>query len=450
MKRSGAIFAALLLCSTPARALSVLDAWSLALENDPTFQAAVQEKIAGEENINIGRAGLLPAVSVNYRNGPRNWQTASSVQNNLLTGQPIESTTRRQYSSYAGSVTVTQPLFDYSAWARYKTGVAQTFMSDERYRAKFLELTVRVIGTYIDAAYARDKIALLQAQKDTLSARMTQNQRLLAAGEGTVTDISETEARYRLAQAQEIEARDALDVAQRQLETIIGFPVTGQDRLQRLRAGKFRTEPLRPDRFEAWQALALKNNPQLAASRYGIDAAKYDVENNRGRLMPQVALYATHSENDSSSDNTINQQYRTDSIGVQVSMALYSGGGDIAAVRQAAARYKQAKYEMDAQTSATLVDLRKQFNASASSQARLEAYELAVVSARTLVDATRKSVMAGQRVNVDVLNAQQQLYRAQEDLAGAKYAYIKAWIALLNGSGTLSQKDIRRVAAWFE
>ncbi|NDJ55656.1 TolC family outer membrane protein [Enterobacteriaceae bacterium 4M9] len=440
----------LLLCSTPAWALSVLDAWSLALENDPTFQAAVQEKVAGDENKNIGRAGLLPTVSVNYRNGPRNWQTATSERNNLLTGQAIETTTRQQYSSYSGSVTVTQPLFDYSAWARYKAGVAQTFMSDERYRAKFLELSVRVIGTYVEAAYARDKIALLQAQKATLYEQMTQNQRLLAAGEGTVTDISETEARYRLAQAQEIEARDALDVAQRQLETIIGIPVTGPDMLQMLRPGKFSTEPLRPARFEAWQALALKNNPQLAASRYGIDAAKYEIENNRGRFMPQVALYATHSENDSSSDNTINQQYRTDSIGVQVSMELYSGGRDIASVRQAAARYKQAKYEMDAQAGATLVDLRKQFNASTSSRAKLAAYELAVTSARSVVEATRKSVLAGQRVNLDVLNAQQQLYRAQEDLAGAKYAYIKSWVALLNGSGSLSEKDIRRVAAWFE
>jgi protease secretion system outer membrane protein len=165
--------------------------------------------------------------------------------------------------------------------------------------------------------------------------------------------------------------------------------------------------------------------------------------------MPQVQLYASHSENDSSSDNTVNQKYRTDSIGVQVSMPIYAGGGVSASTRQAAARYGQAMYEMDTQVGSTLNDLRKQFNLCISSRAKLAAYELAVKSATTQVTATRQSVLAGQRVNVDVLNAEQQLYSAQRDLASAKYTYIKSWITLLSDSGTLDESDVKRVAQYF-
>lgn len=164
----------------------------------------------------------------------------------------------------------------------------------------------------------------------------------------------------------------------------------------------------------------------LAASRHGVDAAKYEVERNRAGFMPSVQLYASHSENDSSSDNTVNQKYRTDSIGVQVSLPIYSGGGVAASTRQAAARYGRAMAEMDTQVGSTLNDLRKQFNLCISSRAKLAAYELAVKSATTQVTATRQSVLAGQRVNVDVLNAEQQLYSAQRDLASAKYNYIKS------------------------
>lgn len=134
-----------------------------------------------------------------------------------------------------------------------------------------------------------------------------------------MTDVSETQARYSLAEAQVIEARDALDAAQRELEVIIGVPLNQLDELQVLRPGKFQVAPLIPSKFEEWQKIALENNPVLAASRHGVDAAKYEVERNRAGFMPSVQLYASHSENDSSSDNTVNQKYRTDSIGVQVS-----------------------------------------------------------------------------------------------------------------------------------
>ncbi|MNG59935.1 Outer membrane protein TolC precursor [compost metagenome] len=443
-----AISTLLFAISAPVHSIGILDAYSLALEKDPTFRAAIKEKEAGDENENIGRAGLLPKVSGNYQNSPRNWQTQKFPSSDIF-GNVSEVTQRRQYRSYSSSITLTQPLFDYEAYARYKAGVAQTLMSDERYRSKFLDLAVRVISAYVEVAYSKDQIALASAQKAAYKEQLALNDRLMGAGEGTITDVSETQARYSLAEAQEIEARDALDAAQRELEVIIGVPLNQLDELQTLRPGKFQVAPLIPSKFEEWQKIALENNPMLAASRHGVDAAKYEVERNRAGFMPQVQLYASHSENDSSSDNTVNQKYRTDSIGVQVSVPIYAGGGVSASTRQAAARYGQAMFEMDAQTGTTLNDLRKQFNLCISSRAKLAAYELAVKSATTQVTATRQSVLAGQRVNVDVLNAEQQLYSAQKDLASAKYTYIKAWITLLSDSGTLDEHDVKRVAQYF-
>lgn len=434
--------------SAPVYSIGILDAYSLALEKDPTYKAAIKEKEAGDESENIGRAELLPKVSLTYQNSPHNWQTQKYPQGDFL-GNISEVTRHQQYRSYSSSVTLTQPLFDYAAYARYKSGVAQTLISDERYRGKLLDLAVRVVGAYVEVAYSRDQIALAEAQKAAYKEQLTMNHRLLDGGEGTVTDVSETLARYSLAQAQIIEARDALDAAQRELEIIIGVPLNQLDELQVLRPGKFLVAPLLPSTFEEWQKIALKNNPVLAAARLGIEPAKYEVERNRAGFMPQVQLYASHSENDSSSDNTVHQKYRTDSIGVQVSIPLYAGGGVAASTRQAAARYGQAKYEVDAQVSTLLNDLRKQYNLCLSSRAKLAAYELAVQSAATLVTATRHSVQAGQRVNTDVLNAEQQLYSARRELTSAKYAYIKSWIALQNHAGTLDEKDLKWVAQYF-
>ena len=443
-----AISSFVLMMSAPVYSLGILDAYSLALEKDPLFQAAIKEKEAGNENENIGRAGLLPKVSLNYQNAPRNWQT-QKYQSSDIFGNVSDVTKRQQYRSYAGSVTLTQSIFDYEAYAKYKSGVAQSLMADEKYRGKYLDLAVRVISAYVGVAYAKDQIALAQAQKDAYKEQLALNDRLVSAGEGTITDVAETQARYSLAEAQLIEARDVLDAAQRELEVIIGIPLDQLDDLQTLRKGKFQVSPLPYTQFVDWEKVAMERNPQLAASRHGVDAARYDVERNRSGFMPQVQLYASHSENDSSSDNTVNQKYRTDSIGVQVTMPIYSGGGVAASTRQAAARYGQAKYELDAQVGDVINDLRKQFNLCISSQAKLLAYDFAVKSATTQVEATRKSVLAGQRVNVDVLNAEQQLYGAQRDLAEAKYPYIRAWISILSDSGTLNEKNISHVASYF-
>ena len=146
-----AISSLTLMITAPAYSLGILDAYSLALEKDPTFQAAIKEKEAGNETENIGRAGLLPKVSLNYQNAPRNWQTQKYQASDIF-GNVSNVTKRQQYRSYAGSVTLTQPLFDYEAYAKYKSGVAQSLMADEKYRGKYLDLAVRVITAYVGVA----------------------------------------------------------------------------------------------------------------------------------------------------------------------------------------------------------------------------------------------------------------------------------------------------------
>ncbi|KTJ37213.1 peptidase [Klebsiella aerogenes] len=432
----------------PVYAFSVLDAYALALENDPTFQAALKERDAGHEEENIGKAGLLPRISLNYQNSPKNWQT-QKYQSSDPFGNLSEVTKRQQYRSYAGSVSLTQTIFDYEAYAKYKAGIAKSLMANDRFRSKFMNLAVRVISSYINVVDAQEKMSLAAAQKTAYKEQLILNERLMSAGEGTITDIAETQARSNLAEAQLIESKDNLDVAERELQAIVGVPLEQLDSLQMLRTSTFNTLPLRFNKVTEWEENARKHNPELSASRYEVKAARYEVERNKAGFMPQFQLYASHSENNSSSDNTINQKYRTDSIGLQVSMPIYSGGGVIASTRQAAARYGQAKYELDAQSSALMIDLHKQFNQCINGKDKLHAYESAVKSARVQVIATRQSVRGGQRVNVDVLNAEERLYSAERDFAEAKLSYVKAYIGLLNDAGLLEYSDLLSVAQYF-
>ncbi|EJC3639584.1 TolC family outer membrane protein [Salmonella enterica] len=434
--------------SFPGYAFSVLEAYYLALKHDPVLLAAIQEKKAGDENEKINKSSLLPKLTFNYQNSPYNWQESSYKTNDIF-GNTSDESRKQRYHSYSGSVMLTQPLFDYEAYSRYKVGVAQTLISDRRYREKTLNLAIRVVSAYTDISYARDKIELAKAKKTSYKEQLKINERLLAAGEGTVTDVLETQARYNLSEAQLIEAYDNLDAAQRQLEWIVGVPLDQLSAFEVLRQGPFQTLTMTHLKFEEWKKKALEKNPLLAALRHGVEAAKYEIERNRAGFMPNIQLYASHSISNSSNDNTVNQRYNTNSIGLRVSIPLYDGGGTAASLRQATARYGQTQAEMDVQITSVINNLRKQFNLCLRSRAMIKAYELTVQSAREQVIATRKSVIAGQRVNIDVLNAQQQLFSAQQDLASAKYTYIKSWITLLGESGLLEENDVKQITNYF-
>ncbi|MEQ6928843.1 TolC family outer membrane protein [Pseudomonas mosselii] len=430
----------LLFTSLSAQALDLGDAYALALRNDPTWQGSIAEREAGLENLAIGRAGLLPRLSYRY-NRARN---DSEVTQRSQFG---DVTTQRDYRSYSSTLTLEQPLFDYAAWSDYRRGVAQAALADERYRGRGQELMVRLFGAYSEALFANEQIALAQAQRRTYAEQMTLNERLLEGGEGTRTDVLETRARYELAQAQEIEAGDNLDAALHALQAIIGEPVAVED-LAPMTAD-FRVQPLTPTRFERWRDLAVAHNAELASQRHGLEVAEQNIERQRAGHLPSLSAYASKGISSSSSESSYNQRYDTDSIGVQLSVPLYAGGGVQASVRQARAQRDAAGFELDAQLNDTLTQLRRQFNLCASGTAKIRAYDLAVKAASALVQATRKSVRGGERVNLDVLDAEQQLFSARRDLAQARHEYLRAWLQLRYLAGVLEAGDLNALSRYF-
>lgn len=133
----------ILLYSLPAPALGLLDAYALALRNDPTFQAAIHEHDAGQQDRSLGRAGLLPKLSYSYNNA-RNQSAVSQG------GRQSD----RDYRSYSSLLGVQQPLFNYAAWIEYRQGVTRALMADQRLRSRSQELAVRLFQAWSQALLA--------------------------------------------------------------------------------------------------------------------------------------------------------------------------------------------------------------------------------------------------------------------------------------------------------
>ena len=298
-------------------------------------------------------------------------------------------------------------------------------------------MAVRLMTAYTDALFAQDQLSLAVVQVKTLLEQKNLNERALQAGEGTITDVLETQSKYDVAQAQVIEAQAEVDNTRQVLSGMLGRVMHPSEALAGI-AQAFKPEPMIPPTLEAWKALALDGNADLQAQRYAVASAQQDVAKSEAGHYPRVDLVVSSSRSRADSIVTYNQSSVINSLGIQVNIPLYSGGYVVASTRQAMASVQRLEAELDGKTEKVLAELRKQFN-----------LERAQDSAEKLILATRKSVLGGVRVNLDVLTAQQQLYTVRRDLAQARYTYFNAWLKLRFTSGVIEDEDMKKLASRF-
>jgi protease secretion system outer membrane protein len=255
----------------------------------------------------------------------------------------------------------------------------------------------------------------------------------------------ETQARLDLAEAQLLEALDNQATQRSTLEGVIGMDPGTLDKL----APGFQFAKLSPESFEDWKALALARNHDLEAARLGVEAARLEISKQRAGHAPRLDFIATYSKGDSETLNTYTQDTVNRSIGIQLNVPIYAGGAVNATSRQAVASYERAKADLDVKTNKVLVELRRAHSLVASSVSRIGALVKATESSKELMKATEQSIKGGVRINLDLLNAQQQLFVSQRDLAQARYGYLLGLLRLRAAAGTLDGGNVQEIAAYF-
>lgn len=427
------------LWSADANALGLLELYQIALENDPKIRGARSERLAGLEFEAIGRANLMPSISASYG------ASKNDASRTIISPNGSRQSDNPQYDTRTANISIRQPLFNLDAWERFKGGQLQAVYSEAKFSSLSQDLITRLTVAYLESQLAEDQLRLAISQRDAFQENQIANQNMFEKGAGTRTDVLETRARLQLAMALVMEAQDNVINKRNELSAIIGIDAGNLDRID----GSMRELPLSPDTLDAWERLARSRNPELVAQSVSVEQAKNEVQRSRAGHYPRVDLVASHSRNTADSLFTYNQESTVNSVGVQMSVPLYSGGGVDAQVRQAGARLASSQADLDAVTQKTLVELRKQFQLISSTKLRISAMEFAERSASEAVDATRMSVVGGQRVNLDVLTALQQLYKTRRDLTEARHGYLLAYLRLHSAAGVLDVETINKIAGCF-
>ncbi len=435
MKRH-AVFLALLAFSQPLVAADLLQTYREARANDAVYASAQATRDAGRESLPQGLALLLPTIGA----------SASTQMNDVdVTFRGNLPPSKREGNTNSYGVSLTQPLFNWQNIMLYKEAGYKVAQAEAVFGQATQDLIVRVAQAYFDVLASQDSLAFIQAQKTAISEQLAQAKRNFEVGTATITDTHEAQARFDLATSQEIAAQSDLEIKQRVLQQIIGkFP----DRITPLRAST-ELNPPNPNAMEQWVASAQEQNFGVRAQQATLEIATREIERTRAGHYPTLNMVGSVAKSGASLSATAITSVASDSInrivGLQLAIPLYAGGGVNSLVRQAIANQERSRQDLENARRNAALSARQSFLGVTNGMAQVRALQQALVSSQSSLDSNKLGYEVGVRINIDVLNAQQQLFSTKRDLSRARYDTLLNGLRLKAASGTLGESDVEAV-----
>ena len=425
---------------TAAHAADLQQTLQLALENDPQYAAARANAAAGREKMPQALAAILPTVNL----------TAGTNWNNSDYTRRVENaaTSNLKYNSNNWAVTLTQPLFRWQAWVAYDEAKLLVAQSETQLQQARQDLILRTTQAYFDVLYAQSNLAALKAQKAAIVQQLEQAKKNFEVGNATITDTHEAQARYDLADAQEIAAESDLEVKRRTLQAIIGKEA---GELADLRAGAA-IEPPQPAQMDKWVDAAEKDNLNVQIQQASADVAAKEVSRIRASHLPTLDLVASRSRNSASGAmamGTISPGYDNDvsAVGLQLNIPLFQGGAVVSQQRAAEASRDAAAAGLENARRGAALGARQAYLGVVNGVAQVKALEAAQRSSQSSLESNKLGYEVGVRINIDVLNAEQQLTTTRTSLARARFDTLLAQLKLKAAVGTLDDEDVSRINA---
>ncbi|MDT4799981.1 Outer membrane protein TolC [compost metagenome] len=434
---TGTALAILTMLSTPASAIDLLSVYHMAQGGDPTFEAARYALEAGRERLPQARAGVLPTVNLNGNGGRQNGQAN-------FAGSPYQD---RNVNNWAWNLQLSQPVVRVANWIGVAQAGAQVEQSEAQFAQAESDLILRTSQAYFDLLTARDSVTVVKAQLKAVEQQRVLAKRRYDVGEATITDVYEAQSRHDLGRSQLVQALNDQEARQAELERIVG---TLPEPLAGLKADLILPSP-EPLDVAAWMDNARTNNPAVRTQVAATEVAEKEVSKNRAAHLPTLDFTAGYGSNYTSGSMTspadIENRVRSGTIGLQLTIPIYQGGAVNSRVNEAIANRYKSRAELEAARRQAATQARQAYGGVTSGLSQVEALTSAVTSSLDSVNANKIGYRIGTRVNIDVLNAEQQLFAAQRDLAKARYDTILQGMRLRAAAGTLTESDVQAVNA---
>lgn len=418
-------------CLSSLHAMDLMQAYKMAKEHDPLFGSYFYEHEAAKTLPKQGRSFLLPKI-----------QASSSVSRYDYDSAPYY---YQDFNSEATSLSVQQPLFNLPKFHEYRQHAIRGTIGDVKFIAAEQDLMLRVCEAYFKVLAAGNLLELIDAEKKAIIEQREQARRMFKAGIATITDVHDAEARFDSVVAKRIEVKNELDIKMQALKKLVGIEPDG---LNSLKEDLLLGIP-GSHNFEDWIEKAKQHHPILKSYAYQIDYQEAELSKFKGQYWPSVDLVGGYIKtNTNNSIETDEVSYG--SVGVQVNLPIFNGGYTTAKVEESHAFLGQARKDYENALAEITQKLSEAFLGIRGNVAKIDALLAANKTASTSLNSNKKSLMAGVRTTIDVLNAERDLQDVRTRLLQARYDCLMNIVRLKAFAGTLSGDDLLEINAWLQ
>jgi outer membrane protein len=442
-----------------AQAASLLEVYQQALQSDPRIHEAEARRLAALEAEPQARGVYLPQIDFSG-SWSRDNSEGSGVINQFVETPPgsgnfevlpipFEQSTENETTRW--QFDLRQTIFRWDQIVGLRRADKTVAKAEADREAAQQDLIIRVGQTYFDVLAAEDRLTSTHANRQAIARQLEQAKQRFEVGLIAITDVQESQAAYDQAVADEIAAKRSLATAREFLREITGEYVSslsapGEEFPMRLPT---------PASEAAWVDLALSQNLSLVSSRLDEQLARDEISFRRNGHYPTVDLVANLGESDTDGKQDTGQgfldtkrDFETDSIGIQVTVPIFSGGSTSSRVREAVYLHRAAREQLQRVTRETERQTRDAYLGVTAEMARVEALAQAVESSQTALEATQAGFDVGTRTIVDVLDSQFALYRSITLFYQARYDYLMNALRLKQAAGSLQIQDLEEIDRW--
>lgn len=424
--------------SSLANAEDLLSVYQQAQANDPVVLGAHAQYLATKEGIDQARATLLPQINASGSYTEASGEFIPTSDD----GQSSDLILRNKSDKLSYGLQLDMQIYHHDSWLRMDNAKKLAHQSDIAYQVAKQDLIVRVTEAYFNVLSAKDDLEFSVAEKAAIERQLEQTKQRFSVGLTAITDVHEAQAQYDNAVTDEIRAENNVFNAEEALRVITN--VYPRD-LNILNTERFGTSRPSPDSANEWQQTAEAKNLDLIAQKINVDIAKENINIAKAGHYPSLDLNGSISSSDTDVNSINSPALDSHSIGVTLTVPIYSGGAISSSVRQAQSNYVVASQNMEQSHRNVVRNTRNAYNTVIAAVSAIKSLEQSVVSAESALKATEAGFEVGTRTIVDVLNSTRNLYNAKRNLSSTRYTYIQNVLALKRAGGTITDKDLEDI-----
>ncbi|MEE9314195.1 MAG: TolC family outer membrane protein [Rhizobiaceae bacterium] len=409
--------------STSVRAESLKSALGSAYNHNSELNAQRAATRVADEQLPQVKAGYRPTVT-----GDANWGFVRTTTNSF--GGSTSST-----NPYGYGITINQNIFN---GFRTVNGIAAAEARIRGSREQLRNIEQNVLQSaataYVNVLVAQEQLSIRRRNLSFLSEQLRSSNARLDVGEGTRTDVAQS-------QAQRAAALATVSAAQAQLEgaKAVYFQLIGR-RPSNLRWPSGPTN-LYPGSLNSALSTGINQHPAIRLAMHSVDASAFNVKVQEGAFLPTLSLQG----NANKSFNRSSQGSRDSSVSARLNLSvpIYQGGLASSKVRESKEGLAQSRIQVDVARDQVRAAIINAWSQLSSSRANVSANRQQVKASRLALSGVVEERNVGQRTQLDVLNQQSQLLTAQLSLLTARKGQVDAGYALAAAIGRLNSRNLR-------